>query len=79
MNTTSTIAETTSISGMSCGHCVAAVREALQELEGIEVQEVTIGSANIRRDPATVSDQQIAEAIADAGFTLNSINQQSLR
>ena len=33
------------IEGMSCGHCVAAVSEALGELHGVSVENVRIGSA----------------------------------
>ena len=33
---------TLEIDGMTCGHCVAAVRKALQSLDGVEVEQVAI-------------------------------------
>jgi copper chaperone len=62
--------ETIQIQGMSCGHCVKSVREALQETEGVEVQNVEIGSARIDYDPEKTSREQIEEAIEEAGFTV---------
>jgi copper chaperone len=55
------------ITGMSCGHCVAAVKRALGGVDGVEVREVAIGSATVAYDPATVSRERIAEAIEDEG------------
>lgn len=56
------------ISGMSCGHCVRAVSQALAEVPGVEVENVGIGSARIRAgdDPATVN--AAIEAVRDAGY-----------
>jgi copper chaperone len=63
---------TLAIGGMSCGHCVAAVREALEEVPGVTVQQVSIGSATIALDPATGSPRALTEAaveaVADAGY-----------
>jgi copper chaperone len=56
------------ITGMSCGHCVAAVKRALDGVDGVEVREVAIGSATVAYDPATVSRERIAEAIEDEGY-----------
>ena len=58
------------IDGMSCGHCVSAVQQALAELPGVTVQQVTIGSATVRYDPAVTTPSDIADAIVDAGYTL---------
>lgn len=33
------------IDGMSCSHCVAAVRGALEELDGVRAESVMIGNA----------------------------------
>jgi copper chaperone len=56
------------IGGMSCGHCVGAVRKALQELPGVDVQQVDIGSAQVRFDDANVTEAQISEAVEAAGY-----------
>jgi copper ion binding protein len=57
------------IEGMSCGHCVAAVSDALGELPGVSVEAVRIGSAQITYEPAQVSQEQIVLAVEDAGYT----------
>lgn len=56
------------ITGMSCGHCVKAVDKALTSLEGVQVEQVAVGSAAVAFDPASVSAQQIVDAIEDAGY-----------
>lgn len=60
--------ETIKIQGMSCGHCVKSVREALEETEGVEVEDVEIGSARISYDTDKTSREQIEEIIEDAGY-----------
>jgi len=57
------------IEGMSCGHCVAAVSEALGELPGVSVDDVRIGAAQVRYQPGKVSPEQIVLAVEDAGYT----------
>ena len=62
--------ETIQIHGMSCGHCVKSVREVLEETEGVEVQNVEIGSARISYDTEKTSREQIEGIIEDAGYTV---------
>ena len=57
------------IQGMSCGHCVAAVKEALGELPGVNVDRVDIGTAQITYQPDQVSPEQIMLAVEDAGYS----------
>lgn len=59
---------TIAIQGMSCGHCVAAVKGALGQLDGVEVQEVKVGSAKVAYDPQAVTPERIAQAIEDEGY-----------
>jgi copper chaperone len=61
-----------SIDGMSCGHCVRGVEQALRGIPGIEVEQVEIGSALVSYDPAAVEPQQIADAISEEGYQLRS-------
>jgi len=64
--TTSTQSTTITIDGMSCGHCVNAVKAALTAVPGITSHEVAIGSATIA--PAAAADMALG-AIDAAGFT----------
>ena len=57
------------IQGMSCGHCVAAVKEALGELPGVNVDRVDIGTAQVTYQPDQVSPEQIMLAVEDAGYS----------
>ncbi len=62
------ITETIQIAGMSCMHCVAAVKKELAATEGVEVEEVTIGSARVRYNPERARKENIFEAIEEAGY-----------
>ena len=62
--------ETIEIAGMSCNHCVHAVRDALQRLEGVTVEHVEIGKAVVRYDPETVSQADVNAAIEQEGYTV---------
>ena len=59
---------TMQVSGMTCGHCVAGVRDALQELDGVEVDAVRVGSATVAYDPHAITPEQIADAVEAAGY-----------
>lgn len=58
------------IDGMSCGHCVAAVRRALEALPGVKVDEVAVGSAIVELDESATPPQAVADAIEDAGYAV---------
>ena len=58
------------ITGMSCGHCVSAVDKALKGVNGVQVEQVAIGSATVTYDPATTSTDKITKAIEDEGYTV---------
>jgi len=57
-----------SINGMSCGHCLNAVRRALSDTPGVTVESVRIGRAEVQYDPALATPDQIAAAVTDAGY-----------
>ncbi len=59
---------TLQINGMSCGHCVSRVQKALSKLDGVEVRNVGVGSAEMSYDPSRVSPDKILEAVDSAGF-----------
>jgi copper chaperone CopZ len=56
------------INGMSCGHCVARVTQTLGALDGLEVDVVRIGAAELRFDPRRRSVEDILAAVRDAGY-----------
>ena len=62
--------ETLTIEGMSCNHCVRAVREALGGLSGVEVENVEIGAARVRYGAEEVDRNRLIEAVEEEGFTV---------
>ena len=63
------------ITGMSCGHCVSRVTQALQALEGVALRSVEVGLAQLDFDPAKVAPQRIAQTIDDLGFEARTASQ----
>ena len=57
------------IEGMTCEHCIRAVRGRLEQTEGVKVDDVKIGSALVEYDPAKTNVGVIEDAIADEGYT----------
>ena len=56
------------IEGMHCESCVRRVTKALQSVEGVAVNSVEIGSAQIAFDGAETSAQDIAAELERHGF-----------
>jgi copper chaperone len=63
------------IEGMTCEHCVRAVRNRLSATPGVEVKEVRVGSADVRHDPTKSSVAEIEDAISDEGYTVDKVNE----
>lgn len=56
------------IEGMSCGHCLNAVRQALSETEGVRVDSVQMGRATVSYDESVADPFGIEAAITNAGY-----------
>jgi copper chaperone len=58
------------IEGMSCGHCVAAVKNAVGGLKGVKAVEVSLEKkqAEVEFDDSTVNFAAIKNAIEDQGY-----------
>jgi copper chaperone len=56
------------ISGMSCGHCLNAVRNALSSAPGVQLRSVQMGRAEVEYDPAVTTPDRIRNVVADAGY-----------
>ncbi|MCA9675354.1 MAG: heavy-metal-associated domain-containing protein [Kofleriaceae bacterium] len=57
------------VRGMTCGHCVKHVGEALRKVPGVVSAEVDLaaGTARVTHAPTAAVDQMIA-AVEDAGY-----------
>lgn len=62
------------VEGMTCAHCVRAVTEELNALDGVEVVDVELheGGASIVRIASTgaATSSDLAGAVDEAGYTL---------
>ena len=61
------------IQGMTCGHCVMSVKKELSKVEGITVNSVAIGSADVEIDESKVTNQTVHHAVEEAGYEVVSI------
>lgn len=57
-----------SIEGMSCGHCLHAVNQALSVLGGVTIKSVRMGGAELEYDETRIASEAIVTAVADAGY-----------
>ena len=62
---------TLDIGGMTCASCVRRVEKVLTKLDGVELAEVNLATeaASVVYDPNRVGPDQMAVAIATAGYT----------
>lgn len=63
---------TLAIDGMSCGHCVKSVEQALKGLDGVAVEQVAVGTATVQYDPAATSIDRLKDAVEDEGYQVTS-------
>jgi len=56
------------IEGMSCQHCVMAVKKAVSGIKGVTSSDVSVGAAKIVYDDSKTNKDEIARAIVNAGY-----------
>lgn len=56
------------VSGMSCGHCKAAVTEEVEQVAGVEAVEIDLDTKAVVVRGAGLSDEAVREAIREAGY-----------
>jgi copper chaperone len=59
---------TLKIEGMSCQHCLMAVKKAISSVSGVSASDVEIGSAKVRYDGKKTKPEDIASAVKKAGY-----------
>ena len=65
--------KTIKIEGMSCNHCVMAVKDALSEIVGVSSINVELENKKAIVEGKNLSDENLKEAIEDAGYDVISI------
>jgi copper chaperone len=61
------------IVGMTCEHCVRAVRNRLSSTPGITVKDVKVGAVDLQIDDTRATMDDIEDAISDEGYTVDSV------
>lgn len=58
------------VSGMTCGHCEKAVKDALAAVDGVSNVAVSLdaGTVDVEYDEAKVNVGQLKEAVEDQGY-----------
>ena len=64
--------KTLKVEGMSCHHCTEAVTRAVRALAGVQNVEVSLSkkSAEVRYDETRVSEEDLAKAIEEEGYSV---------
>jgi copper chaperone CopZ len=59
------------VTGMTCGHCVASVTEELSELDAVDHVDVTLATGEVNvRSSEPLREQDVRDAVAEAGYAL---------
>jgi copper chaperone CopZ len=57
--------------GMTCGHCVSAVREELSAIDGVQSVDVVLESGSVTVvSTGPLEPQSVAAAVEEAGYQL---------
>lgn len=66
-----TATATYTVSGMTCGHCVASVKEEVSEISGVTEVEVDLESGRlVVVSSGPVDPAAVRAAVDEAGYTL---------
>ena len=61
---------TYTVSGMTCGHCVASVREEVSEVAGVDSVDVDLASGRLVVSGAALDDAAVRAAVSEAGYAV---------
>ena len=63
---------TWTVTGMTCGHCVASVTEELQEIDGVQDVAVALETGEVVVTSAEpLSREAVEAAVTEAGYQLS--------
>lgn len=59
------------VEGMSCGHCVSSVKEAVESVAGVKAVQVSLADGQVRIESEGGLDMTaVAAAITEAGYSV---------
>ncbi|MCL7492583.1 MULTISPECIES: heavy-metal-associated domain-containing protein [Streptomyces] len=56
------------VTGMSCEHCVASIKEEVSEVPGVSEVVVDLAAGAVTVHGADLDDERLRAAIAEAGY-----------
>lgn len=63
--------EVYNVTGMTCGHCAASVREEIEEIAGVRSVEVTVADGRVEvASDAPLERAAVEQAVTEAGYQL---------
>lgn len=63
--------QTFTVTGMTCGHCAASVREELSEAPGVQDVQVTVDTGEVVvTSEQPLPKETVSAAVTEAGYTL---------
>ncbi|GAB3943456.1 heavy-metal-associated domain-containing protein [Corynebacterium tapiri] len=62
--------QTFQVNGMTCSHCELSVQEEISEISGVEEVKADHTTGKVAVVGGGYSQEQIADAVAEAGYTL---------
>jgi copper chaperone CopZ len=63
---------TYTVTGMTCGHCVASVTEEVGEVDGVRSVDVVLETGVLTVTGEGVSDAAVTAAVQEAGYQVTS-------
>jgi copper ion binding protein len=63
---------TYTVTGMTCAHCVASVREEVAEVPGVASVDVDLASGSVMVSGDGFTDEAVRGAVAEAGYEVSS-------
>jgi copper chaperone len=65
------VEQTYTVTGMTCGHCVASVTEEVQEVPGVEDVDVVLETGKVTvTSTAPLDEAAVRAAVEEAGYQL---------
>ncbi|OCC14500.1 hypothetical protein DBT_2041 [Dissulfuribacter thermophilus] len=62
---------TIKVSGMSCEHCVARVKKAILEINGVSSCEVDLKTGTVKVEASAEGlEEKVKEAVREAGYSI---------
>jgi mercuric ion binding protein len=69
------------VDGLACPYCVYGIEKKLKAIDGVEKVDVDLNKGLVTvtvADGVELSDEQMTQLIADAGFTFRSMTKQAI-